>query len=375
LGDGQESIKHGGIVAKRRFAKKDRGPTPQELARLWEVAVEGGPDAEEADLLLDAALRSLLDTDRLDRDLLTAILDHLPIDEHHPFLQDCEELAASDHGRFSGASGEDALLQLFLIPVHGEISEVEAAVRDPELLDGIARSLRLTGYAVTESNVLVRPDLFPVQTLALLGPAGIRDLLIDGGSVLARGPGTGVTGRLLGEIRALVGDREGAGPEELLYAVRFLVGVRASVDRGDLADGLMPDPEEPEEAYLDRVERWRDRTEALLERFGAVTIEPPTPWGEARVELLTCALRQLVDLALGAEGYDPARTPYPELRSRIELLPDGLQVELVRDGRVLTGTVMGLELIGPALEGLLDAIAEEYPVLETEIAPARVLVH
>ena len=32
-------------------------------------------------------------------------------------------------------------------------------------------------------------------------------------------------------------------------------------------------------------------------------------------------------------------------------------------------------LIGPALEGLLDAIAEEYPVLETEIAPARVLVH
>ena len=124
-------------MAKRRFAKKNRGTTPQELARLWEVAVEGGPDAEEADLLLEAALRSLLDTDRLDRDLLTAILDHLPIDEHHPFLQDCEELAASDHGRFSGASGEDALLQLFLIPVHGEISEVEAAV-----LGGLASAIR-----------------------------------------------------------------------------------------------------------------------------------------------------------------------------------------------------------------------------------------
>lgn len=355
--------------------KNDRGPTPQELARLWEVAVEGGPDAEEADLLLDTALRSLLDTDRLDHDLLTAILDHLPTDEHHPFLQDCEELAASDHGRFSGASGEDALLQLFVIPVHGEIAEVEAAVRDPELMDGIACSLRLTGYAATESNVLVRPDLFPVQTLALLGPAGIRELLLDGGSVLAGRPGTGATGRLLGEICALVGDREGAGPEELLYAVRFLVGVRASVDRGDLADGLRPDPEEPEEALLDRNERWRDRVEALVEPFGAVTIEPPTPWGEARVELLTCALRQLADLALGAEGYDPARSPYPELQSRIELLLDGLQVELIRDGRVLTGTVMGLELIGPALEGVLDAIADEYPVLEPERAPARVLVH
>lgn len=362
-------------MAKRSVAKKESRLTPQGLARLWEVAIEDGPDAEEADLLLDAALRSLLDTDRLDHALLTAILDHLPTEEHHPFLQDCEELAASDHGRFSGAAGEDALLQLFVIPVHGEISAVEAAVRDPELLDGLARSLRLTGYATEESNVLVRPDLFPVQTLALLGPAGIRDLLVDGGSVLARRPGTGATGRLLAEIRALVGDREGAGPEELLYAVRFLVGVRASVDRGDLTDGLLADPEETEEALLDRIERWRDRTEALVEPFGAVTIDPPTPWGEARVELLTCALRQLADLALGAEGYDPARSPYPELCSRIELLPDGLQVELIRDGRVLTGTVMGLELIGPALEGLLDAIADEYPVLEPEHAPARVMVH
>jgi hypothetical protein len=362
-------------VANRQIAKKYKGLTPFELARLRGVVTGDGPDAEEADLLLDAALRSLLDAVRLDRDLLTAILDHLPTDEHHPFLQHCEELAASDHGRFTGASGEDALLQLFLIPVHGEISDVEAAVRDPDLLGGLARSLRLTGYATGETNVLVRPDIFPVQTLALLGPAKIRGLLLDGGSVLARGSGTGATGRLLTEIRALVGEREGTGPEELLYAVRFLVGVRASVDRGDLADGLLPDPEETEEEILDRVQRWRDRAEALLERFGAVTIEPPTPWGEARVELLTCALRQLADLALGAEGYDPARTPYPELRSRIELLPDWLQVELIRDGRVLTGTVMGLELIGPALEGLLDAIADEYPVLEPERAPARALVH
>ena len=362
-------------MAKRRFAKKNQAPTPQELARLWGVAIEGGPDAEEAGLLLDAALRSLLDRDQLDRELLTAILDHLPTDEHHPFLQDCEELAASDHGRFSGASGEDALLQLFLIPIHGEVSDVEAAVRDPEFLDGLARSLRLTGYAAEESNVLVRPDLFPVQTLALLGPAGIRDLLTDGGSVLARGPGTGATGRLLSEIRALVGDPETAGLNEQIYVVRFLVGVRASVDRGDLADGLLPNPEEPEEAFLDRFHRWEDRTDGLLDRFGVVMVEPPTPWGEARVDLLICALRQLAILALETEGYDTTRAPHPELCSRIELLPDGLQVELFRDGRVLTGTVMGLELIGPALEGLLDAIACAYPVLEAERAPARALVH
>ena len=362
-------------MAKRGFSKKERGPTPQELALLWEVAVEGGPDAEEADLLLDAALQSLLDARQLDHGFLTTILDHLPAEEHHPFLQDCEELAASCHGRFPGASGEDALLQLFLIPVHGEVSEMEAAILDPALLDGIASSLRLTGYVAPESGVLVRPELFPVQTLALLGPAGIRDLLVDGGSVLARRPGTGATSRLLAEIRTLVGGREGSGREELLYAVRFLVGVRASVDRGGLSDGLRPDPREPEEALSDRIERWQDRAEVLLERFGAVTIEPPIPWGEARVELLTCALRQLADLTLGAEGYDPDRTPHPELRSRIKFLQDGLQVELIRDGRVLTGTVMGVEMIGPTLEELLDAIAEEYPVLEQDIAPTRVLVH
>jgi len=223
--------------------------------------------------------------------------------------------------------------------------------------------------------VLVRPDLFPVQTLALLGPDRIRDLLLDGGSVLAGAKGTGATGHLLGEIQGLIGDQEGPGPEELLYAVRFLVGVRVSVDRGDLADGLLPDPEEPEGDLFDRAERWRDRTEALLERFGAVSCEPPTPWEGARVELLTCALRQLADLALEAEGLDLTRTPYPALSSRVDLLPDGLQVELIRDRRVLTGTVMGLELIGPALEDLLEAIVGEYPAPETDAAPPRMVVH
>lgn len=362
-------------MSKRRVTKKEDEPTPHELAQLWGIAIEDGPDAEEADLLLDAAIRSLLDEGRLGHDRLSAILEHLPEEEHYPFLQDCEELAASDHGHFSGVSGEDALLQLFVIPIHGEISEIQMAIRDSQFLDGLARSLRLTGYATEESNVLLRPEPFPVQTLALLGPSGLRDLLVDGGSILAGNPGTGTTARLLSEIRDLIGDREKAMPDELRYVVRFLVGVRASVDRGDLADGLLPDPGEPEEALLNRIERWRDRTETLVEPFGAVMIEPPTPWGEARVELLTCALRQLTDLALGAEGYDPARAPYPELHSRIEMLPDGLQVELIRDGRVLTGTVMGTELIGPALEELLEAISDEYPVLEHESAPARALLH
>jgi hypothetical protein len=350
-------------------------PSPEELASLWEVACGDGPDAEEANLLFEEALRALLREGGLDRPLLSGILAGLPPDQHHPFLHLCEELAAEETGRSLREADPPSLFQLFVIPVHGDLAHVEAALSDSDLLTGLARALRRTGYAIPDSNVFVRPELFPVQTLALLGPDRIRDLLLDGVAVLGRKPETGATLQLLREASDLVGAPRQAGPEEVTFGVRFLVGTRMSLDRGDLADGLLPDPDETEEELLDRVEGWRDETEGLLAGFGAVTFEPPTPWGEARVELLTCALRQLADLALDAEGLDLIGSPYPEIGSHLQLTPDDLVVELFRDGRPLTGMTLSGALIGPALGDLIEAISEEFPPMLEEPAAMRAVVH
>lgn len=362
-------------MGKRRSGKKDITPSPAELASLWEVAIGDGPDAEEADLLFEEAVRSLILDRGLDLPLMSEILANLPADQHHPVLHLCEELAAEDTGRSLREGDPLSLFQLFIIPVHGALTDMEAALDDRDLLDGLARALRRTGYAIPESNVFVRPDLFPVQALALLGPDRIRDLLLDGVSVLGRKPETGATVKLIQEAADLIDAPQKTGPGEITFGVRFLVGARMSLDRGDLADGLLPDPDEAEEELLDRVESWRDETEGLAARFGAVTFEPPTPWGEARVELLTCALRQLADLALEAEGLDLIGSPYPEISSHLRLTPEDLVVELFRDGRPLTGIAMSGALIGPALEDLIGAISEEFPPTFEEPAAMRAMVH
>jgi hypothetical protein len=362
-------------LGKRRSGKKALTPSPEELASLWEVANGDGPDAEEADLLFEEAVRSLIRDRALDRPLLSGLLARLPPDQHHPLLHLCEELAAEETGWSPRMGDPHSLFQLFIIPVHGDLADVAAALDDPELLDGLARALRRTGYAIPDSNVFVRPDLFPVQALALLGPDRIRDLLLDGVAVLGRKPETGATLQLLQEAADLIGPPRQSGPEEVTFGVRFLIGTRMSLDRGDLADGLLPDPEETEEELLDRVESWRDESEGLLAGFGAITFEPPTPWGEARVELLTCALRQLADLALEAEGVDLIGSPYPEISSHLQLTPEDLVVELFRDGSPLTGITMSGALIGPALGDLIEAISEEFPPTLEEPAAMRALVH
>lgn len=362
-------------MEKLRSGKKDLTLSPEELAALWEVAIGVGPDAEEADLLFEEAVRSLIRDRALDRPLLSGLLASLPPDQHHPVLHLCEELAADETGRSLRKGYPSSLFQLFVIPVHGDLADVEAALDDPELLDGLARALRRTGYAIADSNVFVRPELFPVQALALLGPDRIRDLLLDGVAVLGRKPETGATRLLFREAADLIGPPRNAGPEEVTFGVRFLVGTRMSLDRGDLADGLLPDPVETEDDLLDRVESWRDETEGLLAGFGAVTFEPPTPWGEARVELLTCALRQLADLALEAEGVDLIGSPYPEIGSHLQITPEDLVVELFHDGRPLTGITMSGALIGPALGDLIEVISEEFPPTLEEPAAMRAVMH
>lgn len=362
-------------MGKYNEIRNDQAPTAAELAALWMMAQGDDTDAEEADLLFEAAIRSEIDADQLDREGLSAILDHLPSDEHYAFLQACEEMSAQEYGRFSGARGEDAFLQIFAIPVHGAIPDVEAAIKDPAVLDGIAQSLRMTGYVAKESNVLVFPELFPVQTLALMGPAWLHNLLLDGAEILGRKRGTNATVRLLSDARDLLANKDAVGEDEILFAVRFLIGVRISMDEGDLADGLAPDLEETDQMFFDRLEQWRDRSDELLAGHGAVTFEPPVPWGEARVALLTCALRQLADLALEAEGLDLTRIPYPDLTARVAFLPDALEVELIRSGRLLMATAISQELIGPALDDLLEAIDEEFPLEEEDAARPKVMVH
>lgn len=362
-------------MGKRRSGKKALTPSLKELASLWELANGDGPDAEEADLLFEEAVRSLIRNRALDRPLLSGLLARLHPDQHHPLLHLCEELAADEMGRSVRKGDPPSLFQLFIIPVHGDLADVEEALGDPGLLDGLARSLRRTGYAAPDSSVIVRPELFPVQTLALLGPNRIRDLLLDGAAALGRKPETGATRKLLQEAEGLIGAPRQTGPEEIIFGVRFLVGTRMSLDRGDLADGLLPDPEETEEEFFDRMESWREEAEGLLAGFGELTLEPPTPWGVARVELLTCALRQLAILALEAEGVDLITPPYPDVGSHLHLTPDDLVVELFRDGRPLTGISLSGTLIGPALGDLIEAISEEFPPTLEEPEACRVTVH
>lgn len=358
-------------MSRRKKRSPFSGCSAEELADLF---LRGHDGDEAAHLLFASELSARLRARALTDPFAEEVFRHLPEEALHPFVWTCERLAAQEEVRIGSEPG---VLQLFVVPVHGDLGEMEGAFRDGSLLTEVARSLRPTGYATAKSNVILKRDLIPATALCLVSPPRIRDLLMDAAAPLADQNGSGAVRRLCREAEEMSPNAEGApGPElgATPFGVRFLIGVRASELDG-LPDGLLPDPEEDETAEAAREEAWYDRMGALIGEEGGFVIEPPAPWGEARIELLSCAVRQGAELALIAEGVTDLAAGFREIRSRTVPHEGELEVRLLYRGRRLTELRLDFDLIGPDMDELLDLLELEYPPEEGGADPAPATVH
>jgi hypothetical protein len=347
----------GRSVSHRKKKKPFSGRSAEELVHLFAQAETGD---EAAYHLFSSEIAARLRARALTDTFAEEVFHLLPEEAMHPFVWACERLAAQEEVRIGEAPG---YLQLFIIPLHGEIHAMEDAFRDGSLLTEVARFLRPTGYATERSSVLLKPDLFPVTALSLLNPIRIRDLLMDAAAPLTDQNGSGAVRRLLREAEGIsVNAEEAFGPkfDATVLGVRFLIGARVSELEG-LPDGLLADPEEDEGAAEIREDAWDDRTYALLGEDPGFMIDPPVSWGEARTELLTCAVRQAAELALLAEGVEVLFSACKDLTSRTALHGEELEIQILYRGRRLTEIRLHFDLIGPDMTDLLDLIELEYP--------------
>ena len=247
-------------MSRRRKKKAFKGRSAEDLTHLF---FQGEAGDEAAYHLFTSEIAARLRARALTDPFVEEVFGLLPEEAAHPFAWDCERIAAQEEVRLGDVPG---YLQLFVIPVHGDVHAMEEAFRDGSLLTEVARSLRPAGYATERSSVILKPDLIPVPGLSLLNPVRIRDLLMDASAPLADQKGSGAVRRLLREAEEIsVSAAETFGPDfdGAVLGVRFLIGGRVSELDG-LPDGLLADPEEDEGAAEIREDAWDDRMEALL---------------------------------------------------------------------------------------------------------------
>jgi hypothetical protein len=364
-------VRKGEDVSRRRKKKAFKGRSAEELVHLF---TQGEAGDEAAYLLFTSEIAARLRARALTDPFVEEVFDLLPEEAMHPFAWACERIAAQEEVRLGDVPG---YLQLFVIPLHGAIDAMEEAFRDGTLLTDVARALRPTGYVTERSSVILKPDLIPVTSLCLVNPIRIRDLLMDAAAPLADQNGSGAVRRLLREAEEIsVSAAEALGDDfdGTVLGVRFLIGARVSELDG-LPDALLVDLEEDERAAEIREDAWIDRMEELIGEGESFTIDRPVSWGEARIELLTSAVRQGAQVALLAEGVNDLFSARRDITSKTALLEEELEMRLLYRGRRLTEIRLDFDLIGPDLTDLLNLLELEYPPEQGDVHTSPQTLH
>lgn len=280
-------------------------------------------------------------------------------DEFRAFWGVCETLASRETIRIGGRPGT---VQLFVIPVHGAVDEVERALKEPTLMRDLVNVFFETGYAFEGDAVVLSEDLIPRSALGLLNPPYIRDLLVDVAAPLFRTEGTGAVRDL---IRAAAAHEEGVrlseGPvlDGRTYTVRFLVGIHAFEEE----DG--PVPPESDEDVQKRLNDWFDRTTDLFGP-GHFVIESPVGWEQARSQILSCEARLWSVLAVNTEPHEEPDEVYRDLRCRIRTLETELEVQVLLRGKEAVRFRLPYLEAGPDIAGLIEDLYDLFPAYRGE---------
>lgn len=356
-------------MAKRKKKPPYRGRSPAELAELFNRSLEEGARGDEADELFVDEVSARLRARALGPEVLEAALAQIPPNARAEFFHSCEVLAAEED---FGLAEDPDYLQLLVIPVYGPVDEIAETFEDRDVLLGLSSSVGLAGYAAPGSYVALCPWPMPAVALGLLDPTRIRDLLLDISAQLSGAQGSGAVRRLEREVHGMVADLR--DPDEIVLGVRFLIGARVS-GPDELGDGLFPDLEEPDDAFIAREMAWDTCMTDLLGPESPMIVEPPVSWDEARAEILICGLRQGVYLALATEGVASISGAADEITSEIMLDPEALHIRLLFRGRELSEVTIDLDLVGPVLDQLVETIEFAYPLNEEEQESLPVTIH
>lgn len=358
-------------MGKRKKKKSYRGRSVAELVDLIVLSERGDAEGDAAYFEVRREIAARIQARALGEAFAAEVFNLLPSEFGPEFYKMCEQIAAQSDVKIGDAPGH---LQLFAIPVHGPLDEMEEAFWGGELLSEVTNALRLTGYAAERSNVVVMADLIPLRALSLLSPPRIRDVLLDVSASFSEHNASGAVRRLYHDATEMgLEDDEGADEElnETMFGVRFLIGARVCGLEGP-KDELFPDPDAPEALSEAREEAWDMRMIDLLGADSAVIIESPVCWEEARVELLTCVVRQAAEVALSVEGVEDLIAGFENVTSRVVGFEDGIEVQLLYRGRRLCEVPFDYGLTGFDLTDflfLLDAEFPTHPDEETAVSP------
>jgi hypothetical protein len=310
-----------GVPDVKRKSKAREIPGNDHVARLWRKASR----LETSDALVDFndAIHALLDSRKMTPARFQAIADRIPEDGIFEFMQDVES-AASTRALVS-VEGGHLLGQIFVIPVLGDLDRIERDIPRREIIDGIARGLRKSGYCQAASNVFLHPGLLPLTALASIDHADLHDILMDGIAFLS-GQSSEVP-----RLNALVMRNRPEPPmtDDVTVGTRFLIGARLATWDEDIDDGLFRTREEAD-PDLDEDD---DREDALQEAWSdvmfldlpdlddGISVHPPVAWGDARADLLCLHVWQAISVKLAEEGLDT-----------VDLAPDALSLWLELQG-------------------------------------------
>ncbi|MFG6083761.1 hypothetical protein ACEUZ9_005486 [Paracoccus litorisediminis] len=366
------------------FSRPEKTSTPlrplrsnAEIARLWNAtfSVEDEGDDGGAGSQFAEAVRQCLDAGQMCEDRM-ADISKLLEDDHGVIAFFCAVEDLASEGRSQGRE-----LQMFLIPVAGDIIEMQSAF-EGEALQRIAAAMRRHDFCRSGSKIALLDRVFAFGEHASLGVQELsRVRTVFDRALEAAESDIKLDRTSAAEIAAIAAPNASVpAPGHLTLGVRFLIGCRSyDAETGsDMLDphdgdalealyawGHAPSPEEMQH-YSDRhlarfdkaVNGWHEEMQGP-EGFEHLLIEDPANWSAGIDRLALSFVSQQISIAWTVEHADADLA-----LDHIEILAgdEGLDLRVISGGQLLTRILLPIDLLRQRVHQVIERLSANYPV-------------
>jgi hypothetical protein len=328
------------------------------IARLWRDMAEG--KREDAALRFSQAIDHILDEGKFTMGRMRSIVDRLHPADALPFMAVVDGVASVARVMIESEEGEEEWeLEVFGIPVSGELASISDLEKNPEKLAAIAAAVRETGWSMERSLVKLHPQMIGPAAFAHMEAPMLRQLARESLACMI----DGATGA---PVMAELGKAfSGSQPHEeaLHFGVRFLVGHRFVSAEGADPDGLSPEVER--DAGMRRITAsyaaWHDRMNEIFKDDPRILVDAPVMWPKMHAAVMLVTFDQALGLALAKDGDAPEAIDASGLRTIMTQGKDELRIEVRRGRETILDYAMSNAIVGRALEDFFHGVAKRMP--------------
>lgn len=328
------------------------------IARLWREMAEARRD--DAALRFSQAVDHILDEGKFTVGRMRSIIDRLHPEDVLPFMKVIDGVASVARVMIESEAGEEEWeLEVFGIPVSGEIASMSALGKNPEKLGAIAAAVRETGWSMERSLVKLHPQMISLNAFAILYPQNLRKLARESLSCMIDGASNAPI------METLEKEVPRAHPDEDSAGVGFmsLVGYRLVPAEEASPDGLSPEADR--DAGIRRITEsyaaWHEKMNEIFNDDTRILVDAPVMWPKLHAAMLLVSFDQVLADALSEDGEGPEEIDVSGLRAVVRQENDETRIEVMRGGALVFTYAMSSAVIGREMEDFFHGIAKRMP--------------